>query len=107
MNAISPSVRVERIGNATLYLGDCREILPTLSNIDAVVTDPPYGTGCAPRGGKAAGTISLSKVPVLEWDTFDLSWLKLAPGAVAIFCHHAMIGEIAYAISQRSENQNG
>jgi len=35
--------RVERIGDAVLYLGDCREILPTLSGIDAVVTDPPYG----------------------------------------------------------------
>lgn len=35
--------RVERIGDATLYLGDCREILPTLSGIDAVVCDPPYG----------------------------------------------------------------
>jgi DNA modification methylase len=31
------------IGNATLYLGDCREILPALGNVDAVVTDPPYG----------------------------------------------------------------
>lgn len=35
--------RVETIGNATLYLGDCREILPSLPKIDAVVTDPPYG----------------------------------------------------------------
>jgi len=26
-----------------LYLGDCLEILPTLSGVDAVVTDPPYG----------------------------------------------------------------
>ena len=33
------------IGNATLYLGDCRDILPTLGNVDAVVTDPPYGIG--------------------------------------------------------------
>ena len=30
------------IGNATLYLGDCREILPTLPKVDAVITDPPY-----------------------------------------------------------------
>ena len=29
----------------TLYLGDCREILPTLGKVDAVVTDPPYGVG--------------------------------------------------------------
>ncbi len=27
----------------TLYHGNCLEILPTLSGIDAVVTDPPYG----------------------------------------------------------------
>ena len=31
-----------KIGDATLYLGDCREILPTLSKVDAVITDPPY-----------------------------------------------------------------
>ena len=34
--------RTETIGDATLYLGDCREILPTLGKVDAVVTDPPY-----------------------------------------------------------------
>ena len=32
------------IGNADLYLGDCRDILPTLK-ADAVVTDPPYLDG--------------------------------------------------------------
>lgn len=37
--------RVETIGRATLYLGDCRDILPTLGRVDAVVTDPPYGLG--------------------------------------------------------------
>jgi site-specific DNA-methyltransferase (adenine-specific) len=31
------------IGDATLYLGDCLDILPTLGPVDAVVTDPPYG----------------------------------------------------------------
>jgi site-specific DNA-methyltransferase (adenine-specific) len=36
-------VRIERIGDATLYLGDCRDVLPTLERVDAVVTDPPYG----------------------------------------------------------------
>lgn len=27
----------------TLYHGDCREVVPTLDRVDAVVTDPPYG----------------------------------------------------------------
>jgi len=31
------------IGNATLYLGDCMDVLPTLPRVDAVITDPPYG----------------------------------------------------------------
>ena len=31
------TVRVETIGDATLYLGDCLEILPTLDNVDANV----------------------------------------------------------------------
>ena len=33
-----------QIGDCTLYQGDCLEILPTLEPVDAVVTDPPYGT---------------------------------------------------------------
>jgi len=35
------------IGPHELYLGDCREILPTLGKVDAVVTDPPYGIGAS------------------------------------------------------------
>ena len=30
-------------GNVRLYLGDCREVLPHVGKVDAVVTDPPYG----------------------------------------------------------------
>jgi site-specific DNA-methyltransferase (adenine-specific) len=42
-----------QIGLATLYFGDCRDILPTLPKVDAVVTDPPYGLGDKWQGGKA------------------------------------------------------
>jgi DNA modification methylase len=47
--------RKEQIGRATLYLGDCREVLPTLGKVDAVVTDPPYGIG-ADKGAAIGGT---------------------------------------------------
>lgn len=60
------SVRVESLSESvTLYLGDCREILPTLGRVDAVVTDPPYGIAyChgARGGGRVMGTDGLSIV---------------------------------------------
>ena len=40
-------MRIEVIGAAELYLGDCRDVLPTIGAVDAVVTDPPYGIGFA------------------------------------------------------------
>jgi site-specific DNA-methyltransferase (adenine-specific) len=48
------------IGDATLYCGDCREILPTLGRVDAVVTDPPYGETS------------------LEWDSRVDRWWEVA-----------------------------
>lgn len=54
--------RVETIGRATLYLGDCRDILPTLPKVDAVVTDPPYGIGAA------RGSHSNLKMNDEDWD---------------------------------------
>jgi len=48
------------IGNATLYLGNCREILPTLPKVDAVITDPPYSANTHKQAktnkGKGYGT---------------------------------------------------
>lgn len=34
---------IETFGDATLILGDCRDIIPTLSGISCVLTDPPFG----------------------------------------------------------------
>jgi site-specific DNA-methyltransferase (adenine-specific) len=39
----------------TIYNCDCREILPTIDNVDLVLTDPPYGIG---RDGKPPSTSS-------------------------------------------------
>ena len=36
-------MRIERIGKATLYLGDCLDVLGTLDRSEAIITDPPYG----------------------------------------------------------------
>jgi len=55
-------MRIETIGNATLYLGDCADILPMLGKVDAVITDPPYGIGIA------ANPIR-QKHEKLDWDS--------------------------------------
>ena len=39
----------------TIYLGDCREILPSLEKVDLVLTDPPYGIGWMPRVNNREG----------------------------------------------------
>ena len=49
------------IGLATLYLGDCAEVLPTLGRVDAVVTDPPYGIGEAAGKNKSRGNLAVAK----------------------------------------------
>ncbi len=53
-----------KIGDATLYHGDCLEILPTLPKVDAVVTDPPYGV----NGGSGTLGIASAKTKYkAEW----------------------------------------
>jgi DNA modification methylase len=55
--------RVETIGDCTLYLGDCRDILPTLGPVDAVVTNPPYGIALNTDNSRFSGgnTASVAK----------------------------------------------
>ena len=59
--------REEIIGDARLILGDCREILPTLGKVDAVVTDPPYGINAA-RDRKSQKW-GWRDYPASGWDT--------------------------------------
>jgi site-specific DNA-methyltransferase (adenine-specific) len=50
------------IGNATLYMGDCRDILPTLPKVDVVVTSPPYNLVKEYSGGSTNTLKSLDGV---------------------------------------------
>lgn len=61
------------IGLATLYLGDCAKILPTLDRVDAVITDPPYGVnrdkGMGGGGSDATGRWKRKPKKYLgDWD---------------------------------------
>ncbi len=60
-------MRIEQIGDCTLYQGDCLEIIPTLDKVDAVVTDPPYGLGdWNNRGSNSGGPFDSDFTQ--EWD---------------------------------------
>jgi len=47
-------------GRAVIYRGDCREVLPTLGRVDAIITDPPYGIGWCGHNGST-----------LKWDAIQ------------------------------------
>jgi hypothetical protein len=90
----APFKRREVIGDAVLYLGDAREIAPTLARPDAVISDPPYGmrrhpdsrrfSGPATRGpGKDWGAIVGDDAP------FDPTpWLTAAERVVLWGANH-------------------
>lgn len=64
------------IGNATLFLGDCLDVMATMpdKSVDAVITDPPYGIGEA--SGKNATRSNLAPAKdygKLDWDNAPAS----------------------------------
>lgn len=87
ISEVSRSPRREVIGDAELWLGDCREIAPILSAVDAFVTDPPYGIAeSAAKNntrGKAAKPTDYGEddwdrepcpVEILEWMRASSHW---------------------------------
>ena len=89
------------IGNATLYHGDCREVLPGLPKHDLLLTDPPYQLGAMWSGGVFApnGARTLWAEGAPEWD-------KLCPDGLLQAvdkCADAVIwGGHLYELPQRS-----
>lgn len=67
------------IGRARLALGDCRDILPTLPKVDAVVTDPPYGIGvCGNEGGVTSLKSGAKDYGKQEWDSQPIGASEIA-----------------------------
>lgn len=65
------------IGPCTLYRGDCLEILPTLTGVDALVTDPPYGIAFQKgKSGKGIGAMRHEEPIIGDSEPFDPApWL--------------------------------
>lgn len=63
------------IGDATLYCGDCADLLPTLGKVDACITDPPYVMS-AKGGGIGAQRQYLASILNHIDAGFDVSMLS-------------------------------
>lgn len=78
----------------TIYLGDCREILPQLKPVDLVLTDPPYEAEAhtlqrrVKRGGGIMEIEALPFAPIDEAqrDLFAVNVARLATRWVLTFC---------------------
>lgn len=84
--------RVEHLAEGvTLYLGDCRDVMPTLGRVDAVVTDPPYEF--VPMGGGLGGKRQVYK-DIYKADLhigFEVSDLLPLSDSITVFCAKAQI----------------
>lgn len=84
------------IGNASLYLGDCREVVPTLEGVGVVITDPPYADrthkGARTQGSVGNGGSVLLTFDALASDDFSALARMLIDSAqrwVVMTCDHA------------------
>ena len=81
------------IGKATLYRGDCMEVLPTL-RADAVITDPPYSANThkmakTNRGaGHGVGLITFAALTGDEFDSVMSACLNASDGWVVATCDY-------------------
>jgi len=96
-------MRKEVIGDCTLYNGDCMEVLPTLSDVDAVVMDPPYELSSSGPGASHFG-MSLNKfdgsdykdiVEGFDFETvFSLISEICSPFNMFCFCSNKQVSKI-------------
>ena len=111
-------MNVETIGAATLYHGDCLEIMETLPVVDAIVTDPPYCSGAVSEASRTSATgqgLRSENIKRLGWfvgdnmGTAGLVFLLrsmafrgleiLNPeGSLLVFCDWRMVPNLAPAI---------
>jgi site-specific DNA-methyltransferase (adenine-specific) len=75
----------------TVLVGDCRKLMQDMpdGSVDAVVTDPPYGTGAWFRPGNGRGRDPRAVPKKEHWDVWSTDWLdqawRIAKHAVGLF----------------------
>lgn len=65
------TVRVERIGDAVLYLGDAAEIVRDLQPVNVIFTDPPYSSGARTDSERQVRGAMLRSMEDADWFSHD------------------------------------
>lgn len=78
------SGRVEVIGKATLYLGDCLNILPTIDAVDHIISDPPYEDELHAAIGRIRRTDGRAMVQTLGFEGVNADRAAIAAECVRI-----------------------
>jgi hypothetical protein len=77
------------IGDATLYLGDCREFLPAIGTVDAILVDPPYSERChaghdsgaaKSRDGSERATLGYASLSLSDVEEYAALFAKACSG---------------------------
>jgi len=92
--------RVERIGAATLYLGDSSQLVAAVGPVNAVITDPPYEFSTSGGGRLRAARDNMERIAADKLDKgFDTGVLTAAVAAgadsVVVFYHYDQVFSIA------------
>lgn len=89
-------MRIERIGDATLYLGDAYEIRPTLGWFDADCMDPPYEFRAEGGGQYRRDRATMDQIVTEELNQgFDNTIVNsLLCGAAIVFCHNDQLPKV-------------
>ena len=72
----------------TLYLGDCRDILPGIHHADLLVTDPPYQLALASNGKSSGWGDLMNSAMFLAWVVGQAKRITHgSQGAAWVFCN--------------------
>lgn len=101
--------RKETIGNQTLYLGDCLEVMPLLGAVDHILCDPPYekfmhaAKGAAARRIRTDGRDEIKPLDFASIDAIRAPFVAAAEvvceGWFIAFCTPEGVGKWADAIN--------
>lgn len=82
------------IGDCRLVLGDCRDVLPSLDKVDAVITDPPYDESTHSNAKSNKGKGHGSKV--IDFDSVDIEFIKSILTASGKICNGWLIATMEW-----------